>query len=145
MSRDVSPMADKIVAEEKPVRAIRIHALPVLFCLLLPLCLAGQTAAPAANGMNDGTMADLHSDQRVVQNGRWFLVRAFTIQFAVRDAQQSYCGELSTTDATEAHDLISSRGQPVEVAERGRDLEVVLKSGRHIRAHRLSPDRCPRS
>ncbi len=145
MCRGVSMSWDEIAAEENRVRPIRILAVPLFVCLLLPFCLLGQTAVSSAEGMKAGTLADLHADQRVVQNGRWFLVREFTIQFAVRDSQQSYCGELSTTDATEAHDLINSRGQAVEVAEKGRDLDVTLKSGRHIRAHRLSPDRCPRT
>ena len=88
-------------------------------------------------------MSDLRSDKRVVQNGRWFLVREFTVDFAVRDSV-TYCGEITTTDATEAHDLLDSGGQVVEVSEKGKDLYITLKSGRRIRARRLSGDKCPR-
>jgi hypothetical protein len=87
-------------------------------------------------------LSNLHSDKRVVQNGRWFLVREFTVDFAVRDSV-TYCGEITTTDATEAHDLIDSSGQVVSVVEKGKDLYLTLKSGRRIRAHRLSADKCP--
>ncbi len=87
-------------------------------------------------------MTNLHSDKRVVQNGRWVLVREFTVDFAVRDSV-TYCGEITTTDATEAHDLLDSGGQVVSVVEKGKDLYVTLKSGRRIRAHRLNPDKCP--
>jgi hypothetical protein len=57
----------------------------------------------------------------------------------------TYCGEITTTDATEAHDLMDSSGQPVELVEKGKDLYLTLKSGRQIRARRLSPEKCPRA
>ncbi|HUI83714.1 MAG TPA: hypothetical protein VL240_05795 [Candidatus Binatia bacterium] len=80
----------------------------------------------------------------MVQSGRWLLVREYTVDFAVRDSQQTWCGEIITIDATEAHDLIESRGQAVQIAERGKDIYVTLKDGRKIRAHRLNPEKCPR-
>ena len=123
----------------------RIPAARFFLCLLVPFLLLGQTLAPASDAIEPGTLLELHSDQRVVQSGRWFLVREFTIAFSVRAAQASYCGEINTTDATEAHDLINSRGQSIQVAQKGKDLEVTLQSGRRLRAHRLAPDRCPRS
>ena len=42
------------------------------------------------------------------------------------------------------HELIDSSGQAVEILEKGKDLYVTLKSGRQIRAHRLSADKCSR-
>jgi hypothetical protein len=125
-------------------RLSRIFVLLPLFLVPQP-SISSQNAVASAPGANTGTISNLHSDKHVVQSGRWFLVREFTIEFAVHGAQQTYCGELSTTDATEAHDLMDSGGKLVEVAERGRDLEVKLENGRRVRAHRLSPDRCPRS
>ena len=133
---------DEICAERKGIRLSRILAVPVFVCLLLSSNLHSQAVTPPADATTTGTLADLHSDKRVVQNGRWFLVREFTVDFAVRDTA-TYCGEITTTDASEAHDLIDSSGQPVEVIEKGKDLYVTLKNGRRIRAHRLSSDKCP--
>jgi hypothetical protein len=133
---------DEISAERKRIRLSRILALPLLVFLLLPSHLPGQTAAPPTAVAKTGTLADLRWDKRVVQNGRWFLVREFTVDFAVRDTA-TYCGEITTTDATEAHELIDSSGQAVEIIEKGKDLYVTLKSGRRIRAHRLSAEKCP--
>lgn len=120
-----------------------IVVLAVILFLLLPTFVSGQTPAVSSTAASTGTLSDLHSDKRVVQSGRWFLVREFTVDFAVRDAKQIYCGEITTADATEAHDLIDSGGQPVQVEEKGRDLLVTLRDGRKIKGHRLSPDKCP--
>jgi len=135
---------DEMAAAGKRIGLRLVLAVPLLVGLLLPSRFSGQSAAPPSEGVKTGTLADLHSDKHVVQSGRWFLVREFTIAFAVRGSQQSYCGEVTTTDATEAHDLLDSHGQAVEVAEKGKDLEVTLKSGRRIKAHRLNPEKCPR-
>jgi len=133
---------NEIPAARRRIRLSRILAVPLFVCLLLSPRLPGQTAAPSADEARTGTLTNLHSDKRVVQNGRWFLVREFTVDFAVRDSV-TYCGEITTTDATEAHDLLDSSGQVVSVIERGKDLYLTLKSGRRIRAHRLSGDKCP--
>jgi len=133
---------DEIPAECRRIRLSRILTVPLLVFLLLSSRLPGQTAAPSADVPKTGTLADMRSDKRVVQNGRWFLVREFTVDFAVRDSV-TYCGEITTTDATEAHDLLDSSGQVVSVIEKGKDLYITLKSGRRIRAHRLSGDKCP--
>ncbi len=133
---------DDIPAAWRRVRLSRILAASMLVFLLLSVRLPGQTAAPPADQAKTGTLSNLHSDKRVVQNGRWFLVREFTVEFAVRDSV-TYCGEITTTDATEAHDLLDSSGQVVSVVEKGKDLYLTLKSGRRIRAHRLSGDKCP--
>ena len=90
-------------AERRRMRLSRILATPLLVFLLLSSRLPGQTAAPLADQAKTGTLSNLHSDKRVVQNGRWFLVREFTVEFAIRDSV-TYCGEVTTTDATEAHD-----------------------------------------
>jgi hypothetical protein len=131
-----------IQAEQKRIRLRGLLA-ALLFAFVL-LATSSQAAPPSTDDSSKtGTLADLRSDKRVVQNGRWFLVREFTVEFAIRDSE-TYCGELTTTDATEAHDLIDSRGQTVAVLERGKDLYLTLKNGRHIKTHRLTPDRCPR-
>lgn len=133
---------DEIPAQRKRIRLSRILAPSLLVLLLLSSRLPGQNSAPSADVSKSGTLTNLRSDKRVVQNGRWFLVREFTVDFVVRDSV-TYCGEITTTDATEAHDLLDSGGQVVEVIEKGKDLYITLKSGRRIRAHRLSGDKCP--
>jgi hypothetical protein len=118
--------------------------LSALICFLLSVPLCSQTLIPASETETTGTLGNLHADQRVVQNGRWLIVREFNIDFAVKNAAV-FCGELTTTNATEAHDLIDSKGQPVQFVENGKDLFLTLKSGRKIHARRLSSEKCPRA
>ena len=92
-----------------------------------------------------GKLSNLRSDQRVVQNGRWFLVREFTVEFTVQDSAHYYCGEIITTDTTEAHDLINSGGQTVDIQEHGKDLYLTLKDGRKLHTRRLNENQCPRT
>lgn len=114
---------------------------PLIF-FVLPLPLGSQSLIPVSETMTTGTLGNLHADKRVVQSGRWFLVREFTIDFAVKDSAV-FCGELTTTDATEANDLMASNGQPVDFVGKGKDLFVTLKNGRKIRARRLTTEKCP--
>jgi hypothetical protein len=114
---------------------------PLIF-FALPLQLGSQSLTPVSETVTSGTLGNLHADKRVVQSGRWFLVREFTIDFAVKDSAV-FCGELTTTDATEANDLMASNGQPVDFVEKGKDLLLTLKNGRKIRARRLSTEKCP--
>ena len=113
----------------------------VLLSVSLP-----QTSASASDANTPGTLGNLHSENRVVQNGRWLLLREFTVDFTVQDVHsQSYCGEITTADATEAHDLMVSGGQSVQVNEKGKDVYITLKDGRVIKARRLSPEKCRRA
>lgn len=119
-------------------------AIGALVFSALPLRLGSQSLAPASDTLTTGTLGNLHADKRVVRTGRWIVVREFSIDFAVKDST-IFCGELTTTDASEANDLIGSSGQPVDLVEKGKDLYLTLKSGRKIRARRLTSEKCPRT
>jgi len=134
---------EDIPAEGRRRGVRRLVVLAAMLVAAMPLPLRSQTLAPVSEALTTGTLANLHADKRVVQSGRWFLVREFTIDFAVKNTAV-YCGQLTTTDATEAHDLIDSNGQAVEFADKGKDLYLTLKTGRRIKAHRLSTEKCPR-
>lgn len=125
-------------------RATLLFAIASLIFFALQPQLASQALTPASETVTTGTLGNLHADQHVVQNGRWLIVREFTIDFAVKDTAV-FCGELTTTNATEAHDLIDNNGQQVEFVENGKDLYLTLKNGRRIRARRLSSEKCPRA
>lgn len=119
-----------------------LFVLATLIFFALPVQLGSQSLTLVSETVTTGTLGNLHADQRVVQSGRWLIVREFSIDFAVKNTAV-FCGELVTTNATEAHDLIDSKGQPVEFSENGKDLYLTLKNGRKIHARRLSTEKCP--
>ncbi len=118
-------------------RVVAILAATTLFCLSA----AAQQPA-AASSAKTGTIVETHSDKRVVQTGRWYVVRQFTVDFAVKCSSQTYCGEVTTTVINEVDDLIASKGKPVELQESGKDLDVTLQNGRRIRAHQVGANKC---
>ena len=117
-----------------------------VFILLFSLNLPGQNAAAPggfpANGSKSATLLGTRSDKRVVQTGRWYVVRQFTVDFAVQDSSQTYCGELVTTVVNEVDDLQASQGQPVKLLQSGKDIDVTLQNGRRIRAYQVPANRC---
>jgi hypothetical protein len=88
---DVSMSRDPVPAKSRRIGLVRFTAVVLFAFLFLPVHLPGQTAS--SNAVQAGTLADLHSDRRVVQNGRWFLVREFTVDF---------CGTERRADLTAA-------------------------------------------
>jgi hypothetical protein len=115
-----------------------------LFCGGANTQSSSATQNPQASGAKAGTLVETHSDKKVVQTGRWYVVRQFTVDFAVKCSNQTYCGEVTTTVVNEVDDLMASKGQPVELSESGRDIDVTLQNGRHIKAHQVSPNKCIR-
>jgi hypothetical protein len=124
----------------------------LLLGTIFALCFAAQgqnaTATPsasAATGARAGTVVDTHSDKRVVQTGRWYVTRQFTVDFAVKCTNQTYCGEITTTVVNEVDDLMASKGQPVQLLESGKDIDVTLQNGRRFKAHQVPANKCARN
>jgi hypothetical protein len=103
---------------------------------------ATSTPSSLATGSQTGTIVETHSDKRVVQTGRWFLTRQFTVDFALKCANQTYCGEVTTTVVNEVDDLMASKGHPVELLASGKDIDVTLQNGRRIKAHQVAAKKC---
>lgn len=116
----------------------------VMLGMMLALCLSGQGQKAASSGTapKNGTIVEARSDKRVVQTGRWYVTRQFTVDFAVKCSDQTYCGEVTTTVVNEVDDLMASKGQPVELLESGKDIDVTLNNGRRIRAHQVAANKC---
>jgi hypothetical protein len=114
----------------------------LLLCCSATAQSSSATQNSAASGAKAGTVVETHSDKRVVQTGRWYVVRQFTVDFAVKCSNQTYCGEVTTTVVNEVDDLMASKGKSVELLESGKDIDVTLQSGRHIKARQVSANKC---
>lgn len=112
-------------------------AVALVFCA----CVQGQNPA-SGNPAKTGTIVETHSDKRVVQTGRWYVTRQFTVNFAVQCSDHTYCGEVTTTVVNEVDDLMASKGHPVELLDSGKDIDITLQNGRRIKAHQVSPNKC---
>ena len=120
-------------------RSGRMIRAAAMLGLMLGFCFGAQGQNPTAK---TGTIIETHSDKRVVQTGRWYVTRQFTVNFAVKCSDQTYCGEFTTTVINEVDDLMASKGQPVELLESGKDIDVTLHNGRRIKAHQVAANKC---
>jgi len=129
------------------------HPAHATWCYLFLLVL-GTLASPCttsylrAASVNDppqtktGTVIETHSDKKVVQAGRWMVVRQFTVNVEVKCSDRTYCGEVTTTAVNEVDDLMASKGQSVECAESGHNIDLTLKNGRRVKAHQVDITKC---
>jgi hypothetical protein len=120
-----------------PARSRRYPLAAGMVWIILLSCLSVQ-----AQSAQSGTITEAHSDKRVVQTGRWYVVRQFTVDFAVKCSSQTYCGEVTTTVINEVDDLMASKGKSVELSESGKDIDVTLQNGRRIKAHQVAANKC---
>lgn len=129
-----------------PARQRRAFLGVVVCGLMFVLSVGAQSSTPAgessSTGTRTGTLVDARSDKKVVQTGRWMVVRQFTVNFAVKCSNQTYCGEITTTVVNEVDDVMASKGQPVQLAESGKDIDVTLHNGRRIKAHQVAANKC---
>lgn len=122
----------------------------LLSLVLLAACLSAAAGA-ASISVSDpaqpktGTIVETHSDKKVVQTGRWMVVRQFTVNVAVKCSDRTFCGEVTTTIVNEVDDLMASKGQSVQCSESGHDLDLTLKNGRHIRTRQVDASKCPQN
>ena len=118
-----------------------------MFLVLLAACLSGSVGVEAASVSDPaqtktGTIVETHSDKKVVQTGRWMVVRQFTVNVEVKCSDKTYCGEITTTVVNEVDDLMANKGQSVECSESGHDLDLTLRSGRRVKAHQVAANKC---
>lgn len=66
----------------------------------------------------------------------------YTVDFAFRLANESYCVGYETPVLDEVHDLMAVNGKDVSVEIRGKKLTVMLPTGRRIRAELVKPTQC---
>ena len=119
----------------------------LMFLVLLAACLSGSVGVEAASVSDPaqtktGTIVETHSDKKVVQTGRWMVVRQFTVNVEVKCSDKTYCGEVTTTITNEVDDLMASKGKPVQLLASGKDIDVTLENGRKIKAHQVYVTKC---
>lgn len=67
---------------------------------------------------------------------------SFSIDFALRVSDSSYCVDYETPVLDEVQDLRSANGKEVKVEILGKKLSVVLPSGRKIKAELVKQTQC---
>ena len=124
-------------------RARRHLTLLVLLVASLSVGVGAESVSVSDPGQaQTGTVVETHSEKKVVQTGRWMIVRQFTVNVEVKCSDKTYCGEVTTTVVNEVDDLMASKGQSVGCSESGHDIDLTLKSGRRVKAHQVAANKC---
>lgn len=103
-------------------------------------------AAPVSAQPSPPTNAKLVSAQEYKRNGfpvsRWSSVHELTVHFVVKISERSYCAAYETIVVNEVQDLVSSTGKNVQAEVSDKKLQMILPSGRKIKASLLGDNQC---
>jgi hypothetical protein len=76
------------------------------------------------------------------RNSRYPTTPQYTMDVAIQYAGQTYCTGYETPVLDEVHDLEAVNGKDVQVAVHGKQMQLVLPNGRHVRADLVKSTQC---
>jgi len=122
--------------------------------ILLLLLLAGVFVTSGASGSetapasaSEGQQsAKVLSVRKVLRTpyftSRYPQIHYYELHFALRAADQTYCGEYETPVLNEIDDLFSAKNHDVEIVLKGKSLTLTTPTGRKVKAHLVEPGQC---
>ena len=75
-------------------------------------------------------------------NSRYPTTPQYTMDVAVQFAGQTYCTGYETPVLDEVHDLEAANGKDVQVSVHGKQMQLLLPNGRHVRADLVKSTQC---
>jgi len=121
-------------------RAQRVALLLVAVVSLIP----SFSIVSAQDSYQTATVASVRTIRRTsgLNPSRYSGPVYFTVDFAFRLTNESYCVAYETPVLDEVHDLMAANGKDLRVEMRGKKLTVMLPSGRKIKAELVKPTQC---
>jgi hypothetical protein len=118
-------------------------------CLVALISLGRPTFAAGAQSdkmppSNQGKILHIQDDTDWVRYGRWSAMRQHTMHTYAQFSNEDYCAVFATTVIDEAKDLQSNEGKQMPMMLDGKDLVIILPSGRHLKMHVVKPGECER-
>jgi hypothetical protein len=77
-----------------------------------------------------------------LRNSRYPTTPQYTMDVAVQYAGQTYCTGYETPVLDEVHDLEAVNGKDVQVSVHGKQMQLLLPNGRHVRADLVKSTQC---
>ena len=105
----------------------------------------GSAATPASSseGQQTGKVVSVRKVLRTPYfASRYPQIHYYSLYFAVRVADQTYCSEYETPVLDEIDDLFSAKNKDVEIVLKGDTLTLKTPSGRKIKAHLVEAKQC---
>lgn len=76
------------------------------------------------------------------RNSRYPTTPQYTMDVALQYAGQTYCTGYETPVLDEVHDLEAVNGKDVQVSVHGKQMQLLLPNGRHVRADLVKSTQC---
>jgi hypothetical protein len=76
------------------------------------------------------------------RNSRYPTPPQYTMDLAVQYNGQTYCTGYDTPVLDEVHDLEAASGKDVQIAVHGKQMQLLLPNGRHVRADLVKSTQC---
>jgi len=76
------------------------------------------------------------------RNRRYPTTPQYTLDLAVQFAGQTYCTGYETPILDEVHDLMAVNGKDVQVSVHGKQIQLLLPNGRHVKADMVKSEQC---
>lgn len=126
---------------------MRLHAaVRILLAILLAysIALAQTSSGVAPDGYQTAKILSVRQIKQVntFPLSRYPTVARFTVDFALRLADQSICTGYETPVLDEVQDLVAANGQYVKVEIRGKKITMILPNGRKIHAELVKETQC---
>lgn len=126
---------------------MRVHtAARVLLAVFLSysITLAQTSPGTAPDGYQTAKIVSVRQLKQVTgyPMSRYPTVARFTVDFALRLADQSICTGYETPVLDEVQDLVAANGQTVKVEIRGKKITMILPNGRKIHADLVKETQC---
>ena len=104
---------------------------------------SAATLALSSDGQQIGQVLSVRKVLRTPYfTSRYPQIHYYSLYFAVRAADQTYCGEYETPVLDEISDLFLAKGKDVEIVLERRSFTLRTPTGRKIKARLVEPGQC---
>lgn len=127
----------------KPYTVARV-LLAALVCYSFSSLLAQTSSGASDDGFVTATIVSVRQlkQMNAFPMSRYPTVARFTVDFALRLPDQSYCTGYETPVLDEVQDLLAANGKVVKVQIKGKKITVILPNGRKVRAELVKEAQC---
>lgn len=123
------------------MRSSRLH-LGLAFLLTGFVILPGLAQTASSDYQSAKVLSVREVRHAGFRNSRYPTTPQYTLDLAVQFAGQTYCTGYETPILDEVHDLMAVNGKDVQVSVHGKQIQLLLPNGRHVKADMVKSEQC---
>ena len=123
------------------MRSSRLH-LGLAFLLTGFVILPGLAQTASSDYQSAKVLSVREVRHARFRNSRYPTTPQYTLDLAVQFAGQTYCTGYETPILDEVHDLMAVNCKDVQVSVHGKQIQLLLPNGRHVKADMVKSEQC---